>query len=67
MSHRTKKAILARCVECESRIFFQETPEVGLTLLCPECDTKLEVVGLNPLVLDWGDDYFTDDDDKPYY
>ena len=47
------------CVECDSRVYFHKMPELGDTIICQECGTGLEVVGLNPLELDWFDpDYF---------
>lgn len=63
MSYVMKKVIIARCVECDSRIFFQEKPELGFIVTCNQCDTRLEVVELDPVELDWGDEEFNDDYD----
>jgi lysine biosynthesis protein LysW len=53
MSPKSEKTVSARCPECDSRIYFEKTPDVGQTLSCPECGTSLEVVKATPLELDW--------------
>ncbi len=53
MAKKTRNAIVTRCAECDSRIYFRIQPEIGLTLTCNECGTHLEVIGLNPIELDW--------------
>jgi lysine biosynthesis protein LysW len=59
MSRKIRKAIVARCAECESRIYFNTEPEIGTVVTCKECGTKLEVIELNPIELDWVyDDYY---------
>ncbi|MDX1417231.1 MAG: hypothetical protein R3293_23695 [Candidatus Promineifilaceae bacterium] len=56
MSRRNRKSITARCVECESRVFFNRTPELGMVVTCHECGTKLEVIDHDPIELDWAYD-----------
>jgi lysine biosynthesis protein LysW len=47
----------SRCPECDARIFFERPPDLGQMLECPECGTRLEVIRLSPIELDWaGDD-----------
>lgn len=82
MSPKSEKSISARCPECDSRIYFEKTPDMGQMLSCPECGTSLEVVKTRPLELDWAfepedvvndyDDYddfddYDDEDDDDYY
>lgn len=43
----------ARCPECDARIFFERTPDIGQLLACPECGTSLEVIRTSPVELDW--------------
>lgn len=75
----SEKTISARCPECDSRIYFEKTPDVGQMIACPECGTSLEVVESVPLKLDWAfepeevvndysdfDNEFDDDDDNDY-
>ncbi len=65
------KSLSARCPECDSRIYFQRTPDLGQLITCPECDSSLEVVNNSPLNLDWafeessGSGGWNDNDDLP--
>ena len=56
MSHRTRKPLVSRCAECDSRIFFDKTPDLGHIVTCRECGTKLEVIYLDPIELDWAEE-----------
>jgi len=66
---------VAYCPECDSKISIK-SPKLGKIIACRACDTKLEVVDLNPLELDWAfedsddmdgmDDLAFDDDDFVY-
>lgn len=62
---------LATCPECEAEIHVDEDVDKGELVNCEECEAKLEVVGLDPIELDYApeddeedldDDY--DDDDE---
>ena len=53
MSRRVRKSTVSRCVECYSRIFFDKMPDLGRVVTCRECGTKLEVIYLDPIELDW--------------
>ncbi len=65
------KSLSARCPECDSRIYFPRTPDLGQLITCPECDSSLEVVNNSPLNLDWAFEEssasggWDDDDDLP--
>jgi lysine biosynthesis protein LysW len=61
----------ARCPACQITIRFDQMPELGLMMVCPECEAELEVMQLQPLKLRWADeddyDDFDDDfDDDPF-
>lgn len=58
---------LSACPECEAEIHVDEDVDKGELIHCEECDSTLEVVGLDPIELDLasqeeGDDYDDDDD-----
>lgn len=61
---------LAACPECEAEIHVDEDMDKGDYIHCEECEAKLEVVGLDPVELDYApdddeedEDDFDDDDD----
>jgi lysine biosynthesis protein LysW len=57
----------ATCPQCDEEIYFAETPDIGDVVRCPTCDTRLEVVDLNPIELDWpweAEELDDDDDDE---
>lgn len=79
MSPMSEKSVSARCPECDARIYFEKTPDMGQMISCPECGTSLEVIRTRPLELDWAfepeeivndyddfDDEFDDDDFDDY-
>jgi lysine biosynthesis protein LysW len=43
----------SKCPLCGERIKVGVKPWIGQHIECPACDAGLEVVGLNPLSLDW--------------
>jgi len=52
------KVMIAQCPECETSLRFHRQLRVGQNVTCPECDERLEVRHLSPLVLGWAvDDY----------
>jgi len=46
-------SLMARCPECDSRIYFERRPDAGQIIVCPECETSLEVISVSPIRLDW--------------
>lgn len=56
-------AITAVCPECDAVITFDRPPLTGQVIRCPDCGVELEVVSINPIVLevapeveeDWGE------------
>ncbi len=59
---------LAVCPECEAEIHVDDDLDKGEIISCEECETSLEVVGLDPIELDVADDdsddLFGGDDDE---
>lgn len=58
----------AWCPDCDSAILINPKPMVGKRLTCPHCDAELEVIGLDPVELDWvyeepDDDWEDEEDD----
>ncbi len=49
-------SLMARCLECDSRIYFERKPDAGEIIVCPECETSLEVIRISPIKLGWPDD-----------
>jgi lysine biosynthesis protein LysW len=41
------------CPECENPLKVSTHPHKGQQLLCPRCRTRLVIISLNPLELDW--------------
>ena len=44
------------CQSCGREMRLRRPPALGLRLVCPGCGTKLEVIGLTPLEVDWAFD-----------
>lgn len=58
-----QKSDVAYCPECDAKINIK-SPKLGQIVSCRVCDTRLEVVDLKPLELDWAfEDDFDDLDD----
>ena len=43
---------MAECVECGADVTLHDNPEAGEIVDCPTCGVELEVVDVNPPVLD---------------
>ena len=59
---------IALCPECRAEIHVDEDVDKGELVYCEECESSLEVVGLDPIELDRAedeedDDLYGDDDD----
>lgn len=57
----------ALCPECDADLHVDEDADKGDTICCEECDTVLEVVGLDPIELDLAPEEDDDDDDDDDY
>lgn len=58
------------CPECEADVHVDAEADKGDTVVCDECGTELEVVGLDPVELDIveedEDDFDDEDEDEEY-
>jgi len=52
LTRRSDIVPIAVCPECDTEIHVDEEIDKGETLTCSECDSLLEVVGLDPIELD---------------
>jgi lysine biosynthesis protein LysW len=51
----------AYCPDCDENIHLR-SPKVGQKLFCPNCETEVEVISVDPLDLDWAYDSSYDED-----
>ena len=64
----SKTKTMAECPSCGVMVFFEMRPKLGQFIDCPSCNEFLEVIDLDPVLLDWPveegdyDDDFDDDD-----
>jgi len=58
-----KKKNIALCISCDAHFNVGANPKIGSFVVCNVCDSEMEIVGLNPLVLDWP---FYDEEDEEY-
>jgi lysine biosynthesis protein LysW len=49
---KKKGVVETPCTECDHSLKLGTHPRAGQQLVCPECQTQLEVVSLDPLELD---------------
>ena len=42
-----------KCPLCGEKINSNMKPWIGMPVICPACEAELEIVGLNPVSLDW--------------
>ena len=49
-------SLMARCLECDSRIYFRRKAWAGEFFVCPEWGTGLEVIRPSPIKFGWPDD-----------
>jgi alpha-aminoadipate carrier protein LysW len=54
----------AYCPDCDGRITLNPSVKLGQKLSCPHCDAELEVIGVDPLELDWAYDWSWDEDEE---
>ena len=58
--------LVAKCPLCGEKVKVGTKPWIGQEVGCPACDAVLEVVGLNPVSLDWPYDDEGYDDEADY-
>ena len=56
---------LAKCPSCLIKVDIGRNPRPYQRIKCPDCDTALEIIKINPPVLDWvfGNEEFYDNFD----
>jgi alpha-aminoadipate carrier protein LysW len=60
------KSVAVDCPDCGEKITLRGPISVGQRVTCPECDADLEVIGTDPVELDWvyeDSDYEDEDED----
>lgn len=61
---RVNKKRTSRCPSCGEKISIGDRPKIGQYLLCSICDETVEIVSLDPIVLDLL--YVADDNEYSY-
>jgi alpha-aminoadipate carrier protein LysW len=51
------------CPDCDGKIVLNPHAKLGQKLSCPHCEAELEVIGVDPVELDWAYDWSWDEDD----
>lgn len=41
------------CLDCEQIITLEYKPKTGERVVCPGCEAEMEIVGTDPVQLDW--------------
>lgn len=55
---------IAACPECGDELHVEEEMDKGEIITCEECESKLEIVGLDPIELDLAPDDESDEYDR---
>ena len=50
---KTNTNIIAECPSCGEMVYFAKFPRLGQYIDCRYCEEELEVIDLQPLLLDW--------------
>ncbi len=58
------KVPIGTCPECEAEVHVDTDADKGDAVMCSECATELEVVGLDPVELDVVEDDDEDEDEE---
>jgi hypothetical protein len=61
-SRGNKMSKLAVCPSCAIKVDIGQKPYFGHRIVCPDCKAALEIIQVNPPLLDW-----LFDNDKDYY
>ena len=54
---------MAKCPSCMFKVDIGEKPRFGQRIKCPDCEAVLEIIQINPPILDW---LFDEDKDYSY-
>ena len=47
---------MGTCLDCDTNINLDENADIGDVLICPGCKARLEIIDLNPVILDYAVD-----------
>jgi len=47
------REVIIECIDCGSKYTLKGRIELGQEVVCPECETWMEVVSLDPIEVDW--------------
>lgn len=54
------------CPECDGRLVLNPHARLGQRLTCQHCDADLEVIGTDPVEVDWAYDWEYDDEEEDW-
>ena len=69
---QSRKNGIAKCPSCGEKIFVGDRSWTGRLIKCKYCEDELEIIRLNPIVLDWaffpnsGSHYFEEELEMGY-
>ena len=52
MNHSGKKG-MGKCPSCGEYIYLGDRARIGQFITCSSCEDELEIIRLNPIILDW--------------
>lgn len=52
--------MIVECLSCGEDVYIGHNPKVGSFITCKSCDSLLEIVDLDPIMIDWP--YYDDDE-----
>ena len=62
-----RKKSMGKCPSCGEYIYLGDQARIGQFLTCSSCEDELEILRLNPVILDWSyfpgenEDYFDEE------
>ena len=70
MKNKTRtrsKKVMVECLACEDDVYIDRNPKIGSYVICSNCDAAFQIIGIEPILIDWpdDDDYF--DEEEGYY
>lgn len=54
------KRMIVECLSCGEGIYVGRNPKVGSFITCHSCDALLEIIDIEPIMIDWP--YYDDDE-----
>ena len=50
---KIRKKSICQCPSCSHNVFVGLHPKIGDLVVCNQCYLDMEIVNLNPIILDW--------------